>query len=382
MKASGCCAVINISGRYINRERSTIKITHEWPAQCYPATATPQCPGNSSTSESSRGDVNDTAVIFVTDGGYLAPSVHAAKQILAQGIGATADVLIFTIDVDEAITQAVERSIAHPAFRFLPMQSKSFVPPEGTPFFKNHVPIAALARLALEPEIPAQYRRLVYLDGDIQVVGDLRPLIGHVVPEGRILAGRGSSWLDMDDEFNVVPPGYLEALGGVSKVDYFNSGVLAFSRETWAEYAPMALQRFFDNALAFVRHDQSALNSVFKDRVDYFSPAYNFHWYYANAYAQRFLKPRIIHFTGSWKPWKSISPPWGPGFYRTYTRLLHEHPELRELFPVKALPPERLAKELVRYPMEAVRLVRERTVLAERRAMIRDYVDNGDLALR
>ena len=323
----------------------------------------------------------DTACVFVTDGGYLAPSLLAAKQLLRQGISDLADILIYTIDVDEAVTDRLAREIGHRLLGFVPLHSRAFVPPDGTSFHRNHVPVAALARLTLEPEIPQQYRNIIYLDGDIQVVGDISPLVQYRVPDGKILAGRGSAWLDPHDEYAMQPPGYLDALGGVAPDDYFNSGVLAFNRDTWSSQGPLALELFVRNADTFFRHDQSALNSAFRESVHYFSPAYNFHAIYASAYAAKIVQPKIIHFTGQWKPWKRASPHWGPRFYRSYVDLLSQHRGLHDFFEVAPLHIWALRQPKDWFD-EARRLARERTVLRERQALIADYLATGDFAVR
>lgn len=323
----------------------------------------------------------DTACVFVTDAGYLAPSLLAAKQVLSRGIGELADILIFTIDVDEGLTDRLQKETGHPSLKFIPLQSRAFIPPKGTSFHQNHVPIASLARLTLEPEIPQQYRNIVYLDGDIQVVGDISALVRHKVPDGMILAGRGSAWLDPDDVYSMQSAGYLAALGGVAPDDYFNAGVLAFNRDTWASEGPRALDLFVENAHAFVRHDQSALNATFRGSVQFFSPAYNFHAVYASAYAAGVVRPKIVHFTGEWKPWKRASPHWGPRFYRSYVNLLAEHSDLHEFFRVTPLHIW-VMRQPLDWAREARRLARERTVLKARRALIADYLANGDIAVR
>ena len=118
--------------------------------------------------------------------------------------------------------------------------------------------MVALARLILDIAIPDHYTNIVYLDGDLQIVGDVRPLVTYRVPDGMIAAGRGSLWLERNNhDVSNWFDGYLQGLGGVSSDTYFNSGVLAFRRDTWNEIAPKALQFFFENSQACPRHDQA-----------------------------------------------------------------------------------------------------------------------------
>ncbi len=88
---------------------------------------------------------HDTAVIFVTDNGYLGPSLQAALQLTAQGIDALADILIYTVGVDPALIDAL-RNRAGRAISFITLPDTSYLPPDGVAFAKNHVPVTALAR--------------------------------------------------------------------------------------------------------------------------------------------------------------------------------------------------------------------------------------------
>ncbi|MBY0407303.1 MAG: hypothetical protein K2Q01_06385, partial [Rickettsiales bacterium] len=211
------------------------------------------------------------------------------------------------------------------------LASKSFMPKDGTVFHANHVPVVSLARLVLNETIPAQYENVIYLDGDLQIVGDVTPFLQYEVPEGKIAAGRGGLWMDDDveegrDSWN---RDYLNGIGGVSPQQYFNAGVLAFRRSTWNEIAPKALAFFFEHSQLCLRHDQSALNAVCKGRVVELAPKYNFHSEYANLYAQCSYKPCIIHFTGANKPWRYSGLPWGTQFMQSYRDTLDAHPVLK-----------------------------------------------------
>jgi hypothetical protein len=48
---------------------------------------------------------------------------------------------------------------------------------------------------------------MIYLDGDIQVIGDISPLVRHGVRPDWIAAARGSAWLDPYNVYGLTPPG-------------------------------------------------------------------------------------------------------------------------------------------------------------------------------
>ncbi|UDL92527.1 hypothetical protein LGH82_15630 [Mesorhizobium sp. PAMC28654] len=319
---------------------------------------------------------HDTAVIFVTDNGYLGPSLLAALQLTAQGVDAQADILIYTVGIDPVLIDTLQNSVGR-AISFIALPDTSYVPPDGVAFAKNHVPVTSLARLVIAPHLAPAYQNIVYLDGDIQIVGDVTPLIRHRVRDGWIAAGRGSAWFDPDDRLGLNPTGYFDALNGATRDSYFNAGVLACRRDTWAIYGPRALDAFFRNSEKFIRHDQSALNAVFQQHVEPLSPAYNFHNAYAGLLCHRIIAPKVIHFTGAAKPWKAAVPPWGWHFHKSYVDLIERFPELASVFSVATPHPQ--PKSSLRGKVMALRGARHRMV--QRRAF-RTYVKRDVFAVR
>jgi lipopolysaccharide biosynthesis glycosyltransferase len=313
-------------------------------------------------------------VVFVTDRGFLVPSLVAATQLVEFGQLGQADIVIYTIDLDDQVLSSLQKKYKN-TIRFEPLATRSFMPPETVSFFANHVPKAALARLALHDIIDKRYQDIVYLDGDIQIARPITDLLNYSVPEGKIMAGRGSAWLDKyAPDSKATPDGYLESLGGVAPEDYFNSGVLAFKRSTWEVEAPRALSFFMEHSNICIRHDQSALNAVFLGRVVHFAPAYNFHRAYSRNFLQHVYSPAIIHFTGSDKPWNSLALPWGGQFIGKYRHFMKMHPELAGYLPVREHGPGLavLAKKGVASGISRIDPARR----AQRKAFL-DYIAEG-----
>ncbi len=316
-------------------------------------------------------------VVIVTDRGFLVPSLVVATQLVGFGHLNQADIVIYTIDVDDSVLSCLKKKYEN-RIRLEALATRSFMPSETVGFFSNHVPKATLARLALHEVIDKRYKDVVYIDGDIQVVRPITGLLDYSVPEGNILAGRGSAWLDKyASNSKATPEGYLESLGGVAPEDYFNAGVLAFKRSTWEVEAPRALSFFMQHSGICIRHDQSALNAVFLGRVLHFAPAYNFHGAYSSLFLQDVYTPAMIHFTGANKPWDSQALPWGGQFIRKYRNFLQTHPELAGYLPVREHEPGLavLAKRIVASGLS--RLDPERR--AQRKAFL-DYVSEPGFA--
>lgn len=269
------------------------------------------------------------AVIFVTDIGFLAPTLCVCEQLLAQNVNCVADIIVYTVDIDLELIEKLRSSQSFDLVHFEPLLSRSFIPATNTHFHKNHVPVVSLARLVLSDVIPEKYDHIIYLDGDLQIVGDIKDLVLSEIPKGYIAAGLGSAWLEENGNENTWQREYLRSLGDIHPGQYYNAGVLAFQRSTWIEVAPKALNFFFENSNICVRHDQSALNAATKNKVIFLNPIYNFHSAYSELYLHFVLEPRIIHFTGPNKPWKSTALPWGGKFIRTYSSFLDRNADLR-----------------------------------------------------
>jgi len=313
-----------------------------------------------------------TLVVFVTDGGFLVPSLVAASQLVKQGVPDIADIMIYTVDVDAGVLSKLRTN--NPRIQFENLPSHLFTPPTNITFAKNHVPVTSLARLSLQEVMAPKYKNIVYIDGDVQITGDVRALINCIVPDGKIMAGRGSAWLDDGRDEDATPRGYLESLGRVSPADYFNAGVLAFSSETWKHSAKIALDFFFANSAACIRHDQSALNAIFKGNVVHFPPKYNFHSKYAELDWRGRYSPAIIHFTGPNKPWGKPATPWWDKFKQTYRDIVKQQPYLAAFLKIDGEPDLKTVLRRVKNRIKP-RKVGNR---ADRTARFLDYVNHTE----
>lgn len=273
----------------------------------------------------------DRAIVFVTDAGFLVPSIVAALEIARQAdVLATADIFILLVDLDDGLLEALRAGFAGSGIQFESLPSEAFLPPPDTFFNQTHITRTALGRFALHLAIPSHYRHVVYLDGDVQVAGDLGPLVRHEVAPGHIAAGNEFLWLCEGDHggFWRQHRAYLTAIGIADPIDYFNSGVLAFRMDTWRDMAPRALAYFTAWPERCIYHDQSALNAVFAGRREVLSPAYNYGTEFALLGLGDAVKPRLIHFTGGLKPWFFCGPPWHGRFKALYDDAVAAHPVL------------------------------------------------------
>ena len=323
-----------------------------------------------------------TAVVLVTDRGFLVPSLVAALQVLEQAdVTAVADVAVVLIDLDDRKIEDIREQTVGTGLQLFQMESSLFLPPESNFFERTHVPKTTLARLALHEVLPGHYENIVYLDGDIQITGSIAGLVRHRVKDGFIAAGRDGIWLCKGDIGSFWPEKttYMANLGITDAVDYFNAGVLAFRMDTWREMAPKALDFFRRNPKLCQYHDQSALNAVFAGRVERLSPLYNFVSLYGELEISEELQPRIIHFTGGNKPWNYAGPPWHGRFLDVYRAFLERNPPLAGDLDLRSkvnTPPSSslstLFKRAILWPSRRLK----------RRARLREYLKTGQFAFR
>ena len=320
----------------------------------------------------------------MTDNGYLVPSLVAARQLIERNIHEIADIVIFTVDVDRNTIRELSNCRANSRIKFEPLTSKLFVPPEGVIFRKSHITVTALARLCLHEVIPQKYENIVYLDGDVQIVGDISPLVRYRVQDQKLLAARACAWLTLDGYRNdFISKDYLEEIGGIAAENYFSSGVLAVRRATWLDAAPKALQFFMSKSKACILYDQSALNAIFKNNVLYLSPKFNFQDVYSELYVQRSYPPALIHFSGTNKPWHYVGPPWGYRFHQSYIELLREHPSLSQYLKgsMDKSTGRRIGRSSWSRLREGLRIVKHRNIIRARRKKFFDYVRETEFAV-
>jgi len=178
-------------------------------------------------------------------------------------------------------------------------------------FNKTHVPTSCLARFFMTACSPGDYDRILYLDGDTWITGDVKPLIDYVPPPGTLAAAEGLCYFHRND---MGPTGdwtrkYFDGIGISGDDGYFNSGVLLADKSTWQKMADEAFRYFLENIELCKYHDESALNAVAQKRRIRLSPKWNFVTSYWDWDAQKIIEPSILHFAGGFKPWTARLPP-------------------------------------------------------------------------
>lgn len=273
------------------------------------------------------------AVLFTTDYGFLIPTVVAALQVSAHvKSDVNVDILIFLVDFLEEELNELNYNFSTNGIKFIKIDSSMYDDPNSY-YHSSHIPRSALARLCLGEKIPAQYESLIYFDGDVQIVGDISPLLKWEVRPGYILAGLDQGLLEDGEPRSTTSKwyaSYTSGLGLKKSLEYFNSGVFALRRSVLLDMGPAALRYFKENSKKCIQHDQSALNAVFASRREYLSPRYNFMPKFLEIGGGDIVKPIIIHFADRNKPWHDPVTPWMTAYAPVYQETVQKHVVLQK----------------------------------------------------
>jgi lipopolysaccharide biosynthesis glycosyltransferase len=214
------------------------------------------------------------------------------------------------------------------------------------------VSLESYYRLLLPEVLPRDLDKVIYLDSDLVVVGDLSNLWNLDVTATSLLA---APELAPASSLVSSPAGirlYRE-LGLSPDLKFFNSGVMLVNLQKWRQDR-VALQAFvyLEAAIHYLRwHDQEALNAVLAGDWRELDLRWNItmHIFRADTNAARnqdlFRQPYIVHFNSAIKPWQ---PDFSLGFRDLFFQYLDKtawsgwRPDLPSGFR------ERLKKSLLR----------------------------------
>lgn len=274
--------------------------------------------------------MKERLIFFTTDTGFLLPALNAALQASAQpAVREIADIAIFLVGIDDDLFRKLQEEFSPAGLIFFRLDPAEFELADYSVIRDTHVRPSALARLVAARHIPANYEHVLYLDGDIQIVGDLLPLVEHNVAPGKILAATEPHFICSSPrgETGRKIRSYARALGLNNPEIYFNSGVMAFRRETWVGIAPEALAFIADNTSLCWLFDQSALNAVLNGRRELLHTSFNYAPFISNL-GMSGLRPAIVHFVGPHKPWHTHYDFMQGDWRKSYQDLVSRHPFL------------------------------------------------------
>lgn len=258
-------------------------------------------------------------IVFVTDRGYLRPTLVSMWSLLGH-LSRPAEIHFWGDGLTESDWDAIRRVAAiSPGCRLF-QKALGAAELGDYAWESSYITAAAMGRLFIPRHIAG---RVLYIDGDTIVRGDVAPLFdldlgGALVgavrddPTTKQMVKRGSG--------RSLRPAALRRIEGIGAyadpARYFNSGVLLLDCDTMRA-TPGLLDRLEDVAAAsaFAMGDQDHLNAIFAKQTLLLNPAWNSSWGRAS-YQRRLshalgataeelapLTDTVIHFHGPRKPW-------------------------------------------------------------------------------
>jgi lipopolysaccharide biosynthesis glycosyltransferase len=222
------------------------------------------------------------------------PALCVATEA-ARRAGGAYDVHVFA--------EAAELDAAHRAWMarhgIQSLPNLSFPRLHATGATAGRIPPASLIRLLMPELLAGRYDRLLYIDVDTEIDGDLAPVFDLDL-HGNILAAATAR----------PPESHCRALGMTAPDRYFNSGVMLIDVARWNTEAigERALQFIERNAAICKLPDEDALNAAIDGRIAVLSLIWNFR---ANLMrlprSADLVAPVIRHYDGPQKPWKRFA---------------------------------------------------------------------------
>ncbi|WP_435654944.1 glycosyltransferase family 8 protein [Brucella pituitosa] len=297
--------------------------------------------------------VNVPQIAFVTDGGFLKPTLVAMWGVLRH-LSVPGIIHFWGDGLSDQDWEAVRRVAAINPAVTLNCLALSADDLDGAKRLTAYISAAAMGRLHIPSRISG---RVLYIDGDTQVVGDVAPLFSlnlNGCPIGAVRDCVVAKWSSRSLKVREkCEPRVRELQGLMGQSDisrYFNSGVLLLDTDA-IRAEPELHQSMHDlvRASACPLGDQDHLNNVFRGRVHLLNPAYNSSWRDAprqrrhiarlggDAEESKTAPDIIVHFHGPEKPWKRPRRDLWKSRARAVWRYRREMQEYAQSYPDLAL---------------------------------------------
>ncbi len=244
-------------------------------------------------------------ILFCIDNNYAVQTATSISSIIRSNPNQSFNVNIAFFGRDVQKTDMIFKG-----FCVFPNLSLTIIDLEETLFYSlpttKQFSKSIYARLVFDKFVDEGIDRILYLDADTIIRGDLRPL-WETNLNGAVLGA-------VRDFFRANPT----EIGFVEDQPYFNSGMLLIDRKLWrqrnCEVKVLDLLTKSGQLMSWM--DQDALNIVLNGQVKFVGLEYNFQprcadvkasFLYLSEQTYRSLRknPVIVHYTTSFKPWNA-----------------------------------------------------------------------------
>jgi lipopolysaccharide biosynthesis glycosyltransferase len=174
---------------------------------------------------------------------------------------------------------------------------------------RDYYTISTYFRLFI-PSLFPQYDKVLYLDSDIVILGDISELYFKNI-DYKLLGGVVEDVMANTDVFGT----YVEKALGIERHKYINAGIILINTKLFN--SEHILEKFFDliNAFNFyVTQDEDYLNVLCKDRIAYFENE----WNYSTICEEKtpVSQIKLLHYKMASKPWIHEGISYGDVFWK------------------------------------------------------------------
>ena len=263
---------------------------------------------------------------YAVDENYLVPTLLSASQLRRMLPREAGDVIVVCFGAPSRLSAAGLEFCNGEQIKFILVPAALL---DGAPMM--------CARFFLGKILEPRYRRIIYLDGDTQVVGSLRPLLDHSASPGSLLATPDPMAVMIDRSRGEWPERrrYFQSIGLPihRQATYFNSGILRFDRGAWEAISRDCVSLCASHGSKLEFRDQDALNVVVGDQHRPISFKWNFPPFFMNFGGENLIRPHVYHFMSNPRPWHGAFAPWGRLWHAPYVEFVATHPDLGRSLP-------------------------------------------------
>lgn len=187
---------------------------------------------------------------------------------------------------------------------------------------RDYYSMATYYRFFIADMFP-QYKKALYLDCDIAVLGDISELFNTNVHDFYLGA------IPDESLFKYEPFGeYVEKALGVPKAEYFNAGIMVMNLAAFRKYDILsqfiALMKKYKFRIA---QDQDYLNVICKNKVRFIETGWNKGAIYTPGFDEDSLK--LVHYNLNRKPWHKTGVKYEEYFWKyaektEFSKLIHQ----------------------------------------------------------
>lgn len=175
---------------------------------------------------------------------------------------------------------------------------------------ENHIARSTYYRLSAAEILPQNIEKIIYMDGDMIVCGDIEALWDYDMSGIAIAGAIDPSHFD-DDTYR--------RLSFSKQFGYFNAGVEIINLEYWRDnnISSQALSYIVSHQEALPLMDQDVVNTVLANKKAFIPICFNFQTmyltkYFSKDFSTEFMNevmhtvsnPIVIHYNGGVKPWQ------------------------------------------------------------------------------